>query len=151
MKKICLFLALILLLGCFAGCQSAKELSSSQKNAIADSWNRQTNMGSFPGWYDQENGHPYGLAYYGTANGYSILMYNTGTSMGEHVISIEEYDFKLVEIFRLYAYKNGNFTALEDAYKEGRISKTAIASTFKAHKEFVCATNPQMAELWGYK
>ena len=153
MKKVCWLLILVLVIGCFVGCQDAppaQMLSLQTKKAIENAWDTKT-MGPFPGWYDKEGNHPYGLVYYCTISGYTILMRETGTSFGPYSeIRIANYEFKSGDIFHLCAYKNGEFMQLEDAYNKGLISQEDILVIFEAHKAYVCEAFSELAKNWGY-
>ena len=150
MRKICWFLALVLLFGCFVGCQNSQELSLSQKNEIEKAWGK-ASIGGFPGWYDKDKNDPSGVICYGMDNGYVILMVNP--IMDYCVLGKERiagYKFAMPNRFYMYAYKNGEFYDLHSAYYEGYVSKEGIARAFEAHKEYICREFPGIAKIEGY-
>ena len=59
-------------------------------------------------------------------------------------------EFKYPELFQLYAFKDGTFYDLRDAYEDGLVGQEAIASAFEKHKALVCITYPNLATLWGF-
>ncbi|MBO5323555.1 MAG: hypothetical protein J6A88_05595 [Oscillospiraceae bacterium] len=154
MKKVCWFLILVLLLGCFAGCHqqpaAGAALTHAQKSEIEDAW-KKAHSGKFPGWYNKESGDAGGFVCYGTDNGYTILMKNPNGGFDMLTSNdVAGYTFKMPHPFSMYAYKGGEFHDLNDAYRKGFISQDAIAAAFQAHKEYVCSAYPELATIWDY-
>lgn len=148
MKKIALLLAVILLLGCFAGCDTGTEnevhgtqptkieqygevLTQSQKDDILDAWSLKKDSLTFSGWLDDGSGFG---RYYGTESGYAILYIPTALQISTS-ITIGEYTFSHPSGFALYAYRNQTFYKLVQVYEQGLISDDAIRAAWEKHNE----------------
>ena len=78
--------------------------------------------------------------YYGTDNGYHIVMFNYGVTMGVvRNYTIAGYTFDNCAT-HFMAYKNGKFTKLNTAYLLRMVSKEAIAKAAELHAENKNAT-----------
>ena len=143
MKILSLFFALILLLGCFAGCQEtpATPLLIEDKDGTLYGWKEKEiedayrNRGLAYTWSENS---PEWIRYYGTENGYVILFEKFAIHEG-WTLTIADNSFYSSEGFFLFAYKDGVFTKLEDAYAQGLISKSAIDTAWKIHQEYESA------------
>ena len=155
MRKIALLLAVILLLGCLAGCHqqpaAGAALTHAQKSEIENAW-KESHSGKFPGWYDWEDKTADGFVFLATDNGYHILLLNPkNTNNMEARRNIAGKIFRMPHSFSMYAYKNGEFTNLSAAYGSGYVSDEGIAAAFEVYKEFVCTAFPNLASAYGYK
>ncbi|MBE6959909.1 MAG: hypothetical protein E7448_04215 [Ruminococcaceae bacterium] len=135
MKNVCLFLIVVLLLGCFAGCQEAQEGTKgpiqNEDGTLADWMKREIERnGRDVTWY--EDGSPSGYRYYGTENGYVFLFIAGGGQMTTTKV-IGNCRFTYPIDFYLTAYKDGEFYWLEDLYNEGILSDECIARICDAH------------------
>jgi hypothetical protein len=146
MKKIALLLAVILLLGCFAGCDTGTEneahgtqptkneqygetLTQGQKDDILDAW-RDNGWASFGGWMG-EGGTG---RYYGTESGYAILYIPNALQIASS-ITIGEYTFSHPAGFNLFAYRDKTFYTLVEIYEQGLISDDTIRAAWEKHNE----------------
>lgn len=116
------------------------ELSIWQKKEIEHYWGKNRNE-AFLGWYDDVW---YGMKYYTSENGFLILFaipefYHI---FGE-IKTIAEYNFEWSHGFYLFAFKDGVFYNLEDAYLQGFISENAIAAAHRAHLAHIDAVYKQ--------
>ena len=155
MKKVCLLLILVLLLGCFAGCQAAPvegtALTDSQKNEIEAAW-RNAHTGDFPGWYDRDSHYTHGLVYCGTDNGYHILLLSPENYLNwEDSKTFAGKTFQMPHSFSMYAFKYGEFTDLYDAYNNGHVSDEGIAQAFEMYMEYFRSAYPQLLSYYGYE
>ena len=138
MRKVCLFLVVVLLLGSFAGCQAALEgakgpiqnedgtLADWMKKEIEDHAKKE---GTTITWYEDTGS---GFRYYGTENGYVFLFCPGGGQMTTTKV-IGKYKFTYPIEFGLSAYKNGEFYRVEDLYNEGILSDECIERIHDAH------------------
>ena len=75
--------------------------------------------------------------FYGDENGRHILFIKTATAMGPlEVKQIAGSEFRHMGPFSLYAYIDGEFINLEEAYEKGLISAEAIAAALKEHTKY---------------
>ena len=140
MKKVCWLLILVLLLGCFAGCQTAPvegaersienedgTLSDWMKEEIKEAWERKYGLGSayYPGWWSPEHPEYTARMYLGTYNGYVMYCSNIGAEMMMRK-EIAGYEFVFSSIHKLSAYKDGEFYALEELFDQGLLDEEAI-------------------------
>ncbi|MBO5324221.1 MAG: hypothetical protein J6A88_09040 [Oscillospiraceae bacterium] len=142
MKKVCLFLVFVLLLGCFAGCHPAPvestERSIENEDGTLSDWMKEEieaaykNLGFQYSWTEDS---PKTLRYYGTDNGYVIFYQRLSlTSVGEIVIA--DKTFISNNRFLLLAYKDGELLQLKDVFEQGLISTEAITNTWNKHQEY---------------
>ena len=129
MKKLSWFLIIVLLLGCFAGCQQApegygEELTSRQKAAITQAYKKQFGVAIHSQW-----------RYYGTENGYAFIFVE-GVLTAQSKIEIGPRVFRHGSSFALFAYKDGTFIELKNAYEQGLVSLDAITSACQIHREY---------------
>ena len=135
MKKVCLFLVVVLLLGCFVGCHHLTEESKgpiqNEDGTLADWMKKEIEKnGRDITWY--EDGYSSGFRYYGTENGYVFLFCPGGGQMTTTKV-IGKYKFTYPIEFGLSAYKNGEFYRVEDLYNEGILSDECIERIRDAH------------------
>ena len=88
-------------------------------------------------WFDgsEESKHLGTLCYYGRYQGYDVIFVETMLA----VISgkkIGNEEFHHSSGFVLYAYKNGEFIPLGDAYEQGLISDRSLARIAKKHSNY---------------
>ena len=158
MKKICWLLILVLLIGCFAGCQSTQSqepsepaqpqdvlienpdgtLSDQMKEEIREAYAKK--LGTPPGWYDE--GEKYGLRYYGTYNDYTIIFEKFWLEC-ESRLELANYEIKYSSSFRLWAYQDGEFYDIEDVYNQGLITDEDVKSIYEAH----CRDQEKLADF----
>ena len=139
MKKVCWLLILVLVIGCFVGCQEAPAAQRPIENED----------GTLADWMKAEieklyhdHAHPTYtfddpsiIRYYGTDNGYVLVFERTGhQSMGEVVVA--DKCFTASWGFWIRAYKDGQFIRIEEAYEQGLISKAAIDKAWEIHQEY---------------
>ena len=132
MKKVCWFLIVVLLLGCFAGCHQQPEvygesLTSRQRADIEKAYTKQFNGARIDGGGDWR--------YYGTENGYAFIFVK-GVLTTYYTIEIGPKLFRSGSSFELFAYKDGTFMKLKDAYEQGLVSLEAIESARIIHREY---------------
>jgi len=142
-KKVILIIALavLVILGTvFAvlNIRTAGELSRWQKIEIEYWYKRQfeVELGLWADeigvWYEGRT------RYYGTENGYIILFKLENVLLGNETgQTIAGYRFKNGNgrILNFYAYKDGKFIELEDAYEQGLISKDMIKTIWEKYCE----------------
>ena len=148
MKKFSWFLMIVLLLGYISGCISTTEndvhsseptiveeygetLTQSQKEDILHAWSPKGDSLSFSGWLDDGTGFG---RYYGAESGYAILFIPSATPIATNIV-IGEYTFHHSSGFNVYAYRNGTFYKLAEAYYQGLISDAAIQVAWERHIE----------------
>ena len=140
MKKVCWLLILVLVIGYFVGCQEAPAAQRPIENedgTLADwmkaeiSHLQYEQVGYSSGWFD-ETGRMMDIYYYGTEDGY-VFLFNYGMGQMSSSKRIGEHTFSCVMEFALYAYKDGQFSSVEDLYNEGIISDECLAEIFRAH------------------
>lgn len=140
MKKYILIICVaVLLIGTLLVCtvQPSQYVPSLlRRSAIEKAWLEQEDyeMGI---WFDEseESKHLGNLCYYGRYQGYDIVFMRTMLA----VISgkkIGNEEFHHSSGFVLYAYKNGEFIELEDAYAQGLISDRSLARIAKKHSKY---------------
>ena len=146
MKKICLLLSAVLLLGCLAGCQrpagsdhTTEPLPIENEDGTLSQWMKdeiktayEQNGSSWGAWWDEGDKH--GPRYYGTYNGYVILFREGYAEMEAHIV-IADYKFRYSMEFRLFAYKSGEFHMLKDVYEQGFVSDETIKSIWEVHQK----------------
>ena len=144
MRKLSWFLIIVILLGCFAGCQAAPEEGAerpieNEDGTLAD-W-MVDEIERFYHTYDKPfkfydtNGKKPEIRYYGTENGYVLVFEYTGQdSLGEVYVA-EKYFFSASD-FIIRAYKSGKFIYIKEAYEQGLISKAAIDKAWEIHQEY---------------
>ncbi|MBE6959985.1 MAG: hypothetical protein E7448_04605 [Ruminococcaceae bacterium] len=143
MRKVCLFLIVVFLLGCFSGCLQLKELingpienddgtlSDWMKEEILEAYKKQYNIEYSKDIWEYES-H---IRYYGTENGYVFLYENTGMcALGE--LRVGGRVFNSNYVFVITVYKDGKFMKLEDAFEQGLVTKSTIAKIWEVHQEY---------------
>ena len=134
MRKVCLILAVVLLLGCLAGCQGTKGPIQNEDGTLADWMKKEIEynakkIGTNIIWHEDTGS---GVRYYGTENGYVFLFFPGGAQMSWTTI-IGNCKFTYPIEFFLSAYKDGEFYSVEDLYKEGILSDECIERICDAH------------------
>ena len=139
LRLVCLIV--VLLLGCFAGCQAAPEEGAERSIENADGtladWMKweieQTYKKQFNGAEGIEHGKD--MRYYGNENGY-ILLYSSGVHDVFYRVQIGPKFFRSNRSFTLFAYKDGFLYDLKDVYEDGLISLEAVEKALKIHREY---------------
>ena len=152
MKKVCWFLIIVLLLGCFAGCQAAPivpdqpteprsienpdgTLADWMKEEMANVYSRMYDgQLKMHRWWDPETPLNDGLMYYGTYNGYVMFCSETGM-MAYTTKEIAGYTFTFGNIPKFNAYKDGEFYDLEDLLEQGLVDEEAIRIAHEHYTE----------------
>ena len=134
MKKFCLILAVILLLGCFAGCQGTKGPIQNEDGTLADWMKKEIEdhakkEGTTITWYEDTGS---GFRYYGTENGY-VFLFSPGGAQMSWTKTIGSCRFTYPMEFNLLAYKDHAVYKVEDLYKEGILSDECIERIHDAH------------------
>ena len=151
MKKICCFLALVLLLGCLAGCQSGEHQERSIENAdgTLSDWMKEEMYeaydkkyfepygiemmkSDFGFWWDPEKPMDGGKEYYGTYNGYIMYSSNLGAEAPMEK-ELAGFVFAYSHHRGLRAYKDGEFYDLEELYKDGVVGDEAIEIAYNGY------------------
>lgn len=135
-----LLLSLLLLLpACAAANQPVTDVDALEEQVNADWTKKQkTDKGT----------NVSGFRYYGTDNGYHIVMFNYGVTMGVvKNLTIAGYTFDNCAT-HFMAYKNGKFTKLNTAYLLRMVSKEAIAKAAELHEsgEYEVSENTALAK-----
>ena len=150
-KAISVIMVLILLLGAFAGCGDAmygdknttpsvnagaspgdSEATSKIKEAIDDAWMKNRNEELI--WYDIDRDGLYGARYYGTFNGFDIIFKGSlSITTADGCIYVANYDFRHPVTFQIFAYKNGEFTGLKEAYEKSWLTESQIKEIYDIH------------------
>lgn len=141
MKKVCLLLVFVLILGCFTGCHPAPvegtERSIENEDGTLSDWMKEEiervyiekggQYAYFGDWWDPEDPLRTGeiKLYYGTYNGYVMYRNSTGPDMMT-VKEIAGYKFVFPSMYTIYAYKDGEFYDLEELLEQGLIDEEAI-------------------------
>ena len=142
MKKTCLLLIAVLLLGCLAACQSTgtqaygDELTQSQKAEIESHFQKQFGQEWGP-WED--DGRSANNRYYGSDSGYAILFHGGNEFLGtdyQQVIGDCKFIMPSGQLFVLFAYKNGQFHLLNDVFEDGGISEDALRIALQKHTDY---------------
>lgn len=138
-RKIALILILAFTLSFLYGCSTshgntgAQQLTEEKKKEIDDAWSAVEGhpMGT---WFDPENDQD-GIRYYGTYDDYDIIFMQTflNAFSGKEIAGQA---FRCQTSFVIYAYKDGAFLLLEDAYDDGLISADAIKTIADLHREY---------------
>lgn len=142
MKKRALIVVLLHLV-CLAlyGCSSTglatipedpSQLSDKIRQQIEDSWYKISPENLV--WADQ-NDFYHGVRYYGTYKGWSVLFSDGGIQLAAiSSIPVGHEVFGHSSSFQLYAFKNGSFLTLTEAYEKGYINSEAISAAAKLHR-----------------
>ena len=88
------------------------------------------------------------VRYYGTIEGYIILMMNTTLPDEYNVMKLGEESISNPTSFYLYAYKNQFFMPLEELYADSEISASGIELIAERHNEFNSAWKEQEAKYY---
>ena len=149
MKKVCWFLIIVLLLGCFAGCQAAPgegaERSIENADGTLADWMKEeieatyarTYEAVISSWWDQEDplDHYGKMYYYGTYDGY-VMYCIEGTYDGLKKITIAGYEFVFTTgLPYIMVYKGGKTYKLRDFFEQGLIDDEAIRIAHEHYTE----------------
>ena len=143
MRKTCWLLVFVLLLGCFAGCQSVGLQARSIENAdgtLSDWMRKEIEQkiaeqydGSTVTWQDSAN---YGsVRYYGVHDGFVIIYLYVGGIDTPITKTIGGRTFRSGGPFHLLLYKGGEFVQLEDAYEQNIVDDEVVATIKAKHME----------------
>ena len=146
MRKIALLLAVILLLGCLAGCHQqpveGTERSIENEDGTLSDWmtaeikqaweQKHPGSANFTDWWSPEHPNDTTTMYLGTYNGY--IMYSSGTGCESLMKrTIAGYVFEFSSLLDFCAYKDGEFYDLMELLNQGLIDEEAIRI---AHEHF---------------
>ena len=110
------------------------DLSDATKIEIENSYLSQMNLKiDENSWHSQEN--PTGIRYYGDYDGFSVI-FDPGQLTSITEIEIADEIFIHSCSFVIYAYNEGEFFHLKDAYEKGLITKESITKISNIHKNF---------------
>ena len=133
-KMISLTMVIILLLAAFASCGDNKRptLSERKKEAINEAWMKKAD--ETLSWSDIDAGVYSGARYYGTFNGFDIILieYVSVVDSGGHMV-VAKYVFRHNTSFNLYAYKDGVFYTLNEAYENTLLTRKQIKKIYDIH------------------
>ena len=143
MKKLIVFTLLLAFAFSFAACAAANQpvtdLKAFEEQVFADYIEA-----FYPDSYPHERPTEVKtFRYYGTDNGYHIILLECESGaylQGQENVNIADCTFIVSPGKHLMAYKDGDFIDLRIAYRDGLISKEAIAKAAKLHAERKNAT-----------
>lgn len=99
---------------------------------IENAWLATTGM-PLGGWCEEDGGTlPDGARYYGTYGDYDIIFLPTGDDAITE-LEIEDVTFKHNITFDIYAYRDGSFTPLEEAYAGGGLTRGELRQLALRH------------------
>ena len=131
MKKLSWFLIIVLLLGCFAGCQQARGPIENADGTLSDWMKREIESYDRDATWAEDN--PWGgYYYYGTENGY-VFLFRYGMSSMAWTTVIGEYRFNCPMEFHLLAYKDKQFYKIKDLYNDGILTDACIGEIYRSH------------------
>lgn len=156
MKKLAFLLTLVMLLGLFAGCHSSEPtpqpatqpteapkdeiincpapISKSLRDQL-DADFLKLDEEYVPNWYDTEKRSGY-CRIYGTDNGYTLFYYDGGMRLLDGgPLVVGDIAFGAGATPRIYAYKDGTFITLADAYAQGLVSREALVNAQAYHNQ----------------
>ena len=143
MKKLIVYFLLLAFAFFFTACATANkpitDLKAFEEQVFAD-YIEQYYPGSYP---HERPTEVVDFRYYGTDNGYHIILLECGSGVylpAQENVVIADCTFKVSSGKHLRAYKNGSFTDLRIAYRDGLVSKEAIAKAAELHAERKNAT-----------
>ena len=88
-----------------------------------------------PNWYSEDNIYGY-CKIYGSENGYYLFFFTGGMRPAVEVtVNIGGVEFYNPMPFNFYAYKDGNFIEIEDAFEQGLISSETLIKAQEYHKQ----------------
>lgn len=136
MKRMLLILCVLALLlsGCASTATDGDTLSNKTRNQIKKAMSAEMNT-DYSGYVDEDPRYVCGMRYYGTYNGYTVLLEEGGLCVMSY-ISIGNEVFEHSSSFNLLAFRDGKFHSLKDVYEAGRISDTDIAKISNIHRNF---------------
>ena len=136
-KMICMILALLLTFGLLAGCGAKTSESASKEgpNAMNDALRQEIRDYYHYSGEDTESTIA-GKRYYGTYNGYVVLM-DAGViaTVEEVVIGGRIFRWGSSKL-RIQAYKDGQVLPLQDVYAAGEITDDDLDQILGAHKAY---------------
>lgn len=138
MKKLIVFTLLLAFALSFAACaasnQPVTDLKAFEEQVFADYIEA-----FYPDSYPHERPTEVKtFRYYGTDNGYHIILLECGSGAylpAQENVNIADCTFIVSSGKHLIAYKDGDFINLRIAYRDGLISKEAIAKAAELHAE----------------
>lgn len=157
MRKVCLFLIVVLLLGCLAGCDEVPVVPAQPTESrpienpdgtLSDWMKEEIDMAYQKSamekyglleyytqsiWWDAETPLVDGLMYFGNYNGY-VMYCNLSGMFAVMDKEIAGYQFHFSNIAFFHAYKAGEFYDLEELLEQGLIDEEAIRI---AHEHYV--------------
>ena len=142
MKKLIVIALLLMLTFSFTACvaadQAVTDVDALEEQVNAD-WTKKQKT--------DEGFNVSGFRYYGTDNGYHIVMFNFGITtadMKDYTIAGYTFDNCATHFM---AYKNGKFTKLNTAYLLRMVSKDAISKAFALHqsREYAVSQKTEIA------
>ena len=161
MKKVCWFLIVVLLLGCFAGCHQqpveGTERPIENEDGTLSDWMKlkiaadfaayETKIfGEYPSHVSYmpftrwlEDGYWESDRYYGIYEDYLVLYIFGGYTIGtEYYYYIGSYTFvdKSGRSFGLLGYKDGDFQSVSDLYAQGIFDDSTMEALLQRHNEF---------------
>ncbi len=81
--------------------------------------------------------HNYGLRYYGTFNGYHIIMCPLDSQLHlDWGVGIAGYGFVYLDSFELFAYKNGVVVPLKEVYVKGQLNDESIGKIHQCYERY---------------
>lgn len=105
------------------------------KQEIEENWEAAMGV-PFDRWLDISSGTDSGVRYYGMYNGYYILFDGSGMRMA--VYTAIHFGTETIDdgaSFGIYAYKDGTFIDLKDAYDMGYLSDNHISKIANKHRK----------------
>lgn len=131
------------------------DLSDAEKERVRDAISRYWKESEKPGlcpddlfWYGElidgqetplsEYNYIYGVQYYGTCEGYHIVLSPQETMTEQSIVrTIAGYRFSYADYFDLFAYKDGIVRRLEEMYKDGLLNDEQIALIHQCYERFL--------------
>ena len=152
MKKLALILAIVTLLGAFSGCgkrdeadtgvlfNSPEPVSEKDRNQIQADFEKEFDQ-KCPTWFSVKN-YGGGISYLGSYHGYAIVLHNQNNLVDvpyQYSVKLNgEVEFKYLNRgAKLYAYKDGVFINLADAYSDGLVTKGDLEAAAIAHSQSI--------------
>ena len=133
-KNLSLIMVHIFLLCSLSACgnNSSRTLSDKEKEEI------EAKRLEFEGvelrWWDFENEDYARARYYGKINGYQIIFSERVSMVGaNHHVFVGDYTFAHTEYFDIFAYKNGEFYTIAQAYEKGWLKERHIKEIYDIH------------------
>ena len=87
----------------------------------------------------QSENYKHGVQYYGTFNGYHIILYSYERITQDVWLitkKIGEYQFLYLDPFQLFAYKDGTVIPLSEAYEKGYVSESQMGEIYQCYERY---------------